>query len=216
MGSLREFRELWDVSVPILETMHTAPDNVGMRLHRDRSRARGDPSNLSWVQLSLHAGAHVDAPMHMDERGAGAEQLPLQVMLGPAYLAEFPDAPSIGAAELERAVIPRGTRRLLLKTGNSARWTEPGPFLSGYVGLAPDGAEWVVRRGITLVGTDYLGIEMPGAAEPRTHLTLMDAGVVILEGLAQAEVPPGAYLLLCLPLRVVGGDGAPARVVLAR
>lgn len=208
--------ELFDVSVPISARMHTMPDNRSTELLLDHRLDRGDVANLSALTLSLHAGSHVDAPRHMLEGGAGIDRLPLRRVVGPAWVAATAGMGDVSAADLEGAGVPPGTTRLLLKTTNSALWAKASVQAEEYRGLENDGAKWVVDRGIDLVGIDYLGIEPAGRAVPATHHILMRAGVTIVEGLDLRAVEPGPYLLLCLPLPIVDGDGSPARVVLAR
>lgn len=207
---------LYDVSVPIAPAMQTMPGNRPTLLHDDQRLDRGDVANLSALTISLHAGTHVDASLHMFAGADGIDRLPLDRLVGPCWVAAIPGVPIVGRADLERAGIPAGTTRLLLKTANSDLWADPAVHATDYVGLDTDGAEWIVGRGIDVVGIDYLGIEPPGRLPPTTHHVLIGAGVTIIEGLNLNGIAPGPYLLLCLPLPIVGGDGSPARVVLAR
>ena len=140
-------------------------------------------------------------------RSLTVDQLPLELLYGPALVRDLGRAEAVDEAALEALDIPAGTRRLLLKSRNSLLW-EDSAFRPDYVALTPGGARW-------LVGVDYLSIEAVGAPGFPVHHTLLGAGVVIVEGLDLREVPPGAYTLLCLPLRLAGGDGAPARALLA-
>lgn len=165
--------------------------------------------------MGTHTGTHVDPPLHFLEGGDPADELPLEVLIGECVVADLRGCKAnIGAEELEGLGLLR-TTRLLFKTLNSKIWEWGAEsFPEQYVALTPEGAEWVIQRGIRLVGTDFLSIEARGAPGHPTHTTLLKAGVVILEGLNLAEVEPGAYELICLPLRIQGGDGAPARAVL--
>lgn len=208
--------ELFDVSLPIVSTMHTMPGNTAALIHPDQRLVMGDGANLSSLTISLHAGTHIDAPCHQFEGQDGIDALPLDQVVGPAWVAAIPDVKIVTRADLESAAIPVDTVRLLLKTANSRHLRDEVPFLQQYVGLENDGAEWVVERGITVIGIDYLGIEPPGRIMSRTHHILMEAGVTIIEGLDLAVIESGAYLLLCLPLPIIGGDGSPVRIVLAR
>jgi len=119
----------------------------------------------------------------------------------------------IDAAALEAAAIPHGTVRLLLKTRNSARQANEAGFFPGFVGVSADGAGWLVDRGVRLIGVDSLSVAPYKQSAP-THTTLLRAGVVIVEGLDLSQVSPGAYALYCLPLKLTGSDGAPARAIL--
>ncbi|UCF42343.1 MAG: cyclase family protein, partial [Planctomycetota bacterium] len=157
---------------------------------------------------------HVDAPRHFIESGSTVEQLPLKVMLGEAFVAYLPEATEITAGVLGGLNLPDGTERLLLRTRNSELWAEETTeFMKDYAALTDDGAQWVVERGIRLVGVDYLSVQCYGDG-PLTHQILLEAGVVILESLNLADVKAGWYELICLPLKLVDAEGAPARAVL--
>jgi arylformamidase len=169
---------------------------------------------VSRLCLGTHTGTHVDAPRHFIEGGAAAHDLPLDALVGPCELRRFDERFEITARHLEGANIPEGTARLLLATPSASLWDSP-TFHTNYTGLSLDGAEWCLRRGIRLVGIDYLSIErVDSPAAWRTHITLLQAGVVILEGLDMRAVAEGAYTLICLPLKLHAGDGAPARAIL--
>jgi arylformamidase len=178
--------------------------------------ADGGPANVSQIRLTTHTGTHVDPPAHFIEGAPTVDELALDALVGEAFVADLATTPGlIGAEDLDAASIPRETRRLLLKTPNSAIWRDAGPhFPKSYASLSPEGARWVIERGIRLLGTDFLSIEMQGTPGHPTHHALLEAGVVIVEGLDLYGVTPGAYTLACLPLKVLDGDGAPARAVL--
>jgi arylformamidase len=173
-----------------------------------------DGAAVSRLCLGTHTGTHIDPPSHFIEGGAAAHELPLEHMIGRCALRRFEERFEITSEHLEGAGIPEGTTRLLLATPSAALWDVPG-FHTNYTGLSLDGAEWCLRRGIRLVGIDYLSIERVDSPTAwRTHLALLGAGVVILEGLDMRGVPEGEYNLICLPLKLHNGDGAPARAVL--
>lgn len=206
-------RRIFDISVPLTSGIPVWPGSVGFRMTRTLDLERGDPATVSRLDCDVHVGTHVDAPCHFIAGRAGADELPLDVLVGPALVVHLPDAREIGVAELESAAIAPETRRVLFRTSNAARW-ERSTFDPSFVALTPEGAAWLVRRGIKLVGVDYLSVQRFHDAEPLTHRTLLDAGVVVVEGLNLADVPVGRYRLTCLPLRLVGSDGAPARAIL--
>jgi arylformamidase len=208
---------IFDISLAIGPDMLVWPGDSPVRLEATARLADGDPADVSELRLSTHTGTHVDPPGHFLPGGATVEQLPLEVLIGEAVVADLTGEPGpLGPAELDRLTLPDGTVRLLLKTANSSLWHRPGPltFPPDYVALSAEGAEWVVERGIRLLGTDFLSIEAYDAPGHPTHVRLLEAGVVIVEGLDLAAVEPGRYTLTCLPLKVAGGDGAPARAVL--
>lgn len=173
-----------------------------------------DISAVSYLSFGSHTGTHIDPPGHFVAGGARIDQLPLEAMIGPCVVREFDERYEITVKQLEAANIPEGTERLILKTPGSELWAQD-EFTFDYTGLSLAGAEWCVRRGIRLVGIDYLSIERSDAATAfKTHVTLLEAGVVIVEGLDLRGVPEGEYELVCLPVKIQDGDGAPARAVL--
>lgn len=204
-----------DISVPLRSPMPTWPGSVGLRLTQTQSIAAGGAANVSRLDTDVHMGTHVDAPWHFLAKGATAETLPLDELIGPAWVCHLPGIPSVTASDLEAAAIPAGTRRLLLRTENSERWATETTFRPDFVALTVDAARWIVERGIYLVGNDYLSIQRFHDG-PETHRVLLEARVILLEGIDLAGVAPGLWELLCLPLRLVGADGAPARAVLRR
>jgi arylformamidase len=213
-------RRILDVSIPVHTAMIVYPGDPTVELAPAQRIERGDPSNVSTLRLGTHTGTHVDPPAHFLPGGPTADALPLEVLVGPAVVADLRDAEgAIGPAELDRLALPDRVERLLLRTRNSDLWGRPpgAAFPDSWIGLAADGAGWMVERGVRLAGIDFLSIEPPdtgvGVGFP-THLALLEAGVVVVEGLDLRKAPAGPYELLCLPLRLAGGDGAPARVVL--
>jgi arylformamidase len=157
----------------------------------------------------------VDPPYHFIDDGATVDDLPLDVLIGDVLVADLRGiADPIGRDELDGLSLIDGTTRLLLRTDNSRFWAEARAFPDGYVSLSSDGARWVVERGLRLIGIDFLSIEARGAPGHPTHRTLLEAGVVILEGLDLSRVEPGEYTLVCFPIKIADGDGAPTRAVL--
>jgi arylformamidase len=209
--------QIWDISVPISPGMPVWPGDPHVELERMVAIARGDSCNLSRLACSAHTGTHVDAPLHFIDDGAPVEQLPLDVLIGPALVVELADAEAITPAHLDALVLPEQTTRLLFKTRNSALWQQPAhAFASDFVALTSDAAAWMVQRGIQLVGIDYLSVQLFQDTDSLTHRLLLEAGVVIVEGLNLYDIEPGSYQLICLPLMLMGSDGAPARAVLMR
>ena len=204
--------EIIDVSLSIREGMPHYPDDPGVQLELARSLARGDSANITKLDFGVHSGTHVDAPAHFLDGQGGADSLPLAAMVGPADVVDATGTREgpIGAAALEGFVIPDDCERLLLKTPNGRLW-DLDDYSDDFVSLDAGGANYLVERGIVLVGIDYLSI---GDAD--AHRVLLSSGVVPLEGLDLRTVEPGRYTIACLPLKLVGADGAPARVVLLR
>lgn len=207
---------IFDVSLGIGPDMLTWPGDPPVEVDPAKRIAKGDSSNVSELRLGTHTGTHVDPPFHFVDGGATAEALDLTVLVGPALVADLRHAgPAITPADLDALDIPDGTLRILFKTPNSELWREtPVRFPDSYTALTPEGARWCVDRGIRLVGIDFLSIERRGEPGHPTHVALLKAGVIILEGLDLSVVDPGAYDLAVLPLKILGGDGAPARAIL--
>jgi arylformamidase len=204
-----------DISVPISPTLPVWPGDSAIVLEQFRAISKGDSSTDSRLACSVHAGTHVDAPAHFIENGATVEQLPLDVLIGKATVVERLNDNIITPEIIEAQTLSAETERLLFKTKNSALWTDPAhQFNPDFVALSAESARWIVNQGIKLVGIDYLSIQMFKDIEPMTHRILLEAGIIILEGLNLQEVSPGEYQLFCLPLKLAGSEGAPARAVL--
>lgn len=206
---------MWiDVSVPVNDRLPVWPSSPGFTVSRIRSIKEGDKVNVSQITCDVHTGTHVDAPKHFIDNGGGVETLDLDDLIGRAWVVEIDERIRITAKLLENAQIPEETERLLVKTSNSKLWEKsPGIFDPDFAALTVDGAQWMTYRGIRLVGIDYLSIQLYGG-DPETHRILLREGIVIVEGLDLGQVTPGAYEMICLPLKLEGADGAPARVVL--
>lgn len=206
--------KLIDVSAPLDSNLPTYPGNTPFSIEPVHRIARGDHANLSALHMSAHAGTHVDAPCHFFEGGAGTETLPLEMLFGRTRVVEIESRRGIEAADLAPLDLADDIR-VLFKTANSRLWGDP-TFHPDYVGVTESGARYLVDHGIKVVGVDYLSVESfktPGA--PAHHI-LLGGGTIVIEGLNLREVEPGIYDMCCLPLRIVGSDGAPARVVLRR
>ena len=206
-------RRIIDISVPLATGGLVYPGNPGIEIVLQQSIAKGASANVSSVYFGSHTGTHVDAARHFFDDGETVDQLPLDRLIGRAVVLEFADdVMQVGAKELDGQRFD-GARRVLLKTRNSAL-LEQAEFARNYTFLAPDGAELLVEKGVELVGIDYLSIEQFKSGHHRTHRALLERRIVIVEGLQLGGVAPGAYDFICLPLRLAGMDGAPARAVL--
>ncbi|GAB4344624.1 MAG: cyclase family protein [Candidatus Abyssubacteria bacterium] len=173
---------------------------------------KGDPANVSHLSMGAHTGAHVDSPRHFIDTGRGVDQTPLEILLGPALVVELGRTDSICATDLLPLAL-ESEQRVLFKTSNSVLW-HTQEFQKDFVYLRADAADYLVKAGVKLVGVDYLSVEKFGSKENLAHLTLLKAGVIIVEGLNLLDVTPGRYELICLPLKIEGCDGAPCRAVL--
>lgn len=208
-------RRVYDISMPLRSGGLVYPGNPAISITPQQAISQGAGANVSRLDFGSHTGTHVDAPKHFFDDGAGVDTLSLDVLMGPARLIAFDHAVmAIGEAEL-RAHDLAGVTRVLLRTRNSA-WLAGGSaeFHRDYTYVAPDGAAYLVSLGMQLVGVDYLSVEQFHSGHHRTHRTLLERGIVIVEGLVLSEPPPGEYELRCLPLKLAELDGAPARAVL--
>jgi arylformamidase len=204
---------IYDISTPVRSGGVVYPGNPEISIEPQQAISKGAGANVSTITFGSHSGTHVDAAKHFFDDGETVDRIPLERMIGRAILLAFDDhLMSIGADDLSQHELS-GHTRVLLKTRNSALLRR-SEFVKDYTYLAPDGAEYLVERGVELVGIDYLSIEQFHSGHHRTHLTLLGKNAVIIEGLDLSDAPPGEYQLICLPLRLAGLDGAPARAVL--
>jgi arylformamidase len=209
--------KIHDVSLVLRPDMITWPGEPAPKIQPLRRIAKGDTANVSVVTLSDHAGTHVDPPIHFLEGGNTVDRLPLEAFVGPCVVVAFDGPGHVSAEWLDRAKIAAGTERILFKTKNSARWDDANAsFTRDFTTINASAARWCVEHKVRLVGVDYLSIEPQGAEKEGypVHKTLLGANVVIIEGLDLRSVAPGQYELVCAPIKLLDGDGAPARVLL--
>ena len=205
---------IYDLTIGISPGLPVWPGDPPVTLERVKKIAEGANANVSHLACGVHTGTHVDAPVHFIDGAPGIDSLSLKVLTGRAYVIDLRNAQVLDAATLEASEIPPRTRRILFKTRNSALWArQEKEFQTDFVAVEASGAEWLVRKGVQLVGVDYLSVAPYGNSRP-THRILLEAGVAVVEGLDLSQVSQGRYALYCLPLKLVGSDGAPARVIL--
>jgi arylformamidase len=204
----------YDITLTITPEMIVWPGDPPVKMQRLSSIDAGDNANVTQVSMSCHTGTHVDAPDHFLNNGKTVESLSLDLMVGRAYVLHLPNVNLITASILMDADIPPRTRRLLFKTRNSEYWANGNrEFQTDFVGLSVDAAELLVDRNVKLVGIDYLSIAPYKQGKP-VHTILLDAGMVVIEGLDLSKVSQGRYTLHCLPLKLGGAEGAPTRAIL--
>jgi arylformamidase len=204
---------IYDISVPLAAGLPSWPGDPCFLSEPVLLLEKGDGARVSRITLGDHSGTHLDAPAHMLENGANLDSVSLSLLMGPALVADLRGVAEIGVAELAELPLA-GVERLLLKTDNSGLW-QRADFCREFVALSAAGAEFLVSRGVRLVGIDYLSIERFGG-DGAVHRILLGHEVLILEGLDLSAVTGGVYELVCLPLRIAGAAGAPARAVLRR
>lgn len=203
--------KIYDITVPISPSLPTFPGDPQVRIDPVSRIAKGDPANVSRITMSSHAGSHVDASLHFNDHGISVDHLPLTLLVGNALVADLRGVMEIDAKAL--ASLPlAGVERLLIRTDNSLLWDREG-FCEEYAHLTKDGAEYLVKMKVRLLGIDYLSVERFGG-NGEIHRCLLGNGTVILEGLNLDGIEEGDYELICLPLKIKGGDGAPVRAIL--
>lgn len=202
-----------DVSVPLRTGMVHWPDNPPVKIERVMDLEQGDAASVSSMSMGVHTGTHMDAPVHFQRGGIGIDQMPLEATLGPARVIEIRDPVSIQRAELEPAKLQPG-ERVLFRTRNSERCWQTDAFIEDFVFISREAAAYLAECRVRTVGVDYLSVGGFREDGEATHLALLQAGIWVIEGLNLSQVKEGMYELICLPLRIEGGDGAPARAVL--
>jgi arylformamidase len=203
-----------DISMLLRHDMVHWPGDSDVEIVRVKDTDRGDPSSLMDLHIGNHCGTHIDAPRHFIAGGSTIDKMPPDVTVGRARVIESRDKESIKVEELIPHKIRHG-ERILFKTSNSSRYSDDDAFYEDYVYIHPDAARYLVERGVRCVGIDYLSVGSYRHPEmnAETHKTFLNNGVYIIEGLDLSEVKPGRYDLVCLPLFLEGGDGAPARAM---
>ncbi len=206
--------KIHDITLTISDSLVTYPGDPGIQITRVHTIGKDSSSNLTKLDMGAHTGTHVDAPVHFIEGGSGSDTLNLGILIGEAIVIDATNEERISAKSLEDFGIHDGAERILFRTRNSEIWkSTPDKFSPDFVGITQDGAEWLVKKNVKLVGIDYLSIAPFHQAAP-THKVLLEAGIVPIEGLDLSRIAPGPYFLICLPLKIKGSDGAPARAVL--
>jgi len=208
-------QRLVDVSVVLAPGLATYPGNPEYEITPVERIAAGGSSNNSRLVMGTHTGTHVDAPKHFFDDKPGIDSLSLDLLIGRARVVDMPVRGGITDEHLAKAGL-REDLRVLFRTPNSALWNTHDGFHEDYTYLAESGARYLVDQGVKVVGVDYLSVEQFHKAGAPAHHALLGGGVVIIEGLDLSEAEAGAYEMFCLPLRIEGADGAPARVVLKR
>lgn len=200
-------QKVYDISIDLTPELPHWPGEKGFSIEKTH---RGDVC-VSEISMGLHCGTHLDAPYHFIPTGKKLDEIPLEDYLGPVRVVEIRDPERITRRELESLDLA-GVTRVIFKTANSERWQKP-TFDEQFIGLAADGAEYLVELGVRLIGTDYLSIEA-FLGDGTVHNILLGRDVVILEGLNLREAPPGDYFLVAVPLKMPGAEASPTRAFL--
>lgn len=204
-----------DVSVPITDGMIHWPGDPAVKIKRLSDIDWGDDCTVSHISMTVHTGTHMDAPSHFTKSKTGMDKMPLDATVGKARVIEIEDGEYITSAELRPHRIRRG-ERILIKTRNSrSRWDRK-PFNKKFIPLSTEAARYLAERKIRALGVDYLSIGGYDDNCADVHRLILKAGIWVIEGLDLSKVGPGGYELICLPLKIVKADGAPARALLRK
>ena len=207
-------RSMWiDISVSLHNAMVHWPGDPGVRIERVLDLEHGDNHTLSQISMGSHTGTHIDAPLHFVRKGVGIDKMPLDITMGQARVIEIHDPESIKAEELVHHRIRRG-ERVLFKTRNSSYVWQTDEFVEDFVFLTQEAARFLAKCQVRLVGIDYLSVGGFKRDDSYVHQVLLGTGIWIIEGLNLSSVGAGRFDLICLPIKLERGDGAPARAVI--
>jgi arylformamidase len=205
-----------DISLTLKSNMVHWPSDPPFSIERVREMDKGDTVNLSKIMMGAHSGTHVDAPVHFIKGAKGVDQILIDSLIGPARIIEIADADTIKEKELAGHRIKKG-ERILLRTRNSLnKILYKDTFTEDFVYLEKGAAGFLVTCGVKTVGVDYLSVGGYKKNGMDVHRTLLNAGILIIEGLDLTEALPGFYDMICLPMKILDSDGAPARVIVKR
>ena len=204
-----------DISVTVKTGMVHWPGDRPVLIERSQDMERGDEMNLSAISMGSHSGTHIDAPLHFIRTGKSISEMPFDATIGPARVLAIADPESVKPGELASRNIRSG-ERILFKTRNSERCWKKDSFAEDFVHLSEGAARFLAEKGVKAVGIDYLSVGAYGQDGGETHRILLEAGVWIIESLDLSGVEPGEYELICLPLKILNSEGAPARAVLRK
>ncbi len=204
--------KIYDVSVVLRPNMPVWPGESGLEISKTRTMEDGMGANVSAIKTGCHIGTHIDAPLHFIDRGESVERLSLDLFVGKVQVYPMAVREYIETGDLEPLRLEKG-QRVIFKTSNSNLW-EKESFQTEYVFIREEAAQFLVDVGVKTVGIDYLSVEQYGNENSPTHRILLGSGVGVIEGLDLRVVDGGEYELICLPLKLAGADGSPARVIL--
>ena len=204
-----------DISVPVQSGMVHWPNDPEIEVERVMEISRGDICNVSHLSLGAHTGTHMDAPLHFIAKGKSIDELPFEATIGAARVIGIVDKESIKPEELRKHRIKSG-ERILFKTRNSEQSWQSNEFDQDFVYISKEGAQFLADRKVRTVGVDYLSVGGYKRDGVETHHALLGAGIWVIEGLNLAKAEPGDYELICLPMKLQGAEGAPARALLRK
>jgi arylformamidase len=204
-----------DISVPLHNGMVHWPGDPAFHIERALDQEKGDVATVSKMTLGVHTGTHMDAPLHFIRNARSIDEMPLDATVGRVRVIEIHDPKSIRRDELLGHGISAG-ERVLFKTVNSDHAWNSDQFDENFVFIAQDGARYLAEQRVLCVGVDYLSVGGFREDGPETHHALLEAGIWIIEGLNLKDIAAGDYELACLPLKLMGSEGAPARAIIRK
>ncbi|HUS07061.1 MAG TPA: cyclase family protein [Bryobacteraceae bacterium] len=202
-----------DISIPLYSGMVHWPGDASVSFDHPMVMGKGDVCNTTYVSMSAHTGTHMDAPLHFIDGGSSIDSMPLEATVGTARIIEIRDESAVTASELEAHDLQAG-ERVLFKTVNSSRCWKDSSFHERFVHISAPAARYLAEKKVRTVGIDYLSVGAYEGDGIESHQALLAAGIWLIEGLNLSAVTAGLYDLVCLPLKIVGADGAPARAIL--
>ena len=204
-----------DISVPLTSHLVSWPGQPGMRV-RALETMKKDGCEVHDIALTTHAGTHIDAPRHFVANTNAVDEINLEKLIGPAFVVAVKPKKELEIQPSDLAIKDwEGIERIFFQTGDSKKLFQK-EFTGQYHSLSLETAKLLVRKGVQLVGMDYLGVEKKSNPGHPVHKALLKAGIVIIEGCDLRSVKPGMYDCIALPLRLKGLDGSPARVLLRK
>ncbi len=212
---------LIDISVPLSPFTPVWPGDTAFSCGWSCRRESGDSINLGTITTSAHVGTHADAPVHVESAWGASESLPPSVFVGPVLVLALPSSHDISVdvnadmlQEMWSALVgDQPFTRVLLRTGYSITG---GSFPNDWPVLTADAVQWLLDRGVRLVGMDAPSVDRRTSKELPIHHALFAGDAYNLENLALDHVAPGVYELLAQPVAIHGADAAPVRAMLRR
>ena len=201
-----------DISVPLSDGMLHWPDDPPVEIKRVLDINNGDEYSLTHISMAVHAATHMDAPCHFRKSGISIDKMPLAAVMGKVRVIEIRDNEFITVEEIRPYRIRKG-ERILFKTKNSKRRWDNKPFNKKFVHFSLQAARFLADRKVQTIGIDYLSIGGYGGNVIEVHDVILKAGIWVIEGLDLSKIKPGDYEIVCLPIKIAGSDGAPARVL---
>ncbi len=207
--------KIYDISVTVKNKMLKWPTDPEVHIEKLLEIDKKDKLNFSKINFGAHTGTHIDAPFHFYNKGKKIHNLNLYDLIGEVIVINVL-TPKIDKKFLKTIDLKK-YKRIIFKTQNSKKkLLSKKNFTKNYVYITKDGAKYLAAKKIKLIGIDYLSIEDYNSKNSYAHKIITKNDIIILETLDLSKVIPGKYLLIALPIKLYGTDGAPARIVLIK